>query len=101
MHGEGLRGSYEQIQDLRERVLVLQVQPVSYEEFMSFQDKVMSMFTNMESRMEALVSLMEALVSLMEARDHEVQQELAIYKAAMMERVIATQEASKVEVSKP
>ncbi|RVW27812.1 hypothetical protein CK203_102631 [Vitis vinifera] len=38
-HGEGLRGSKEQIQDLRERVLVSQVQPVSREEFVSFQGK--------------------------------------------------------------
>ena len=42
-----------------------QVQPVSHEEFMSFQDKVMSMFASMESKVEALVARMEA-------RDQEV-----------------------------
>ncbi|RVW75350.1 hypothetical protein CK203_010320 [Vitis vinifera] len=43
---KGLEDLREQIQDLREGVLVSQVQPVSHEEFMSFQDKVMSMFAN-------------------------------------------------------
>ena len=37
----------------------------------------------------------------MESRDQEVRQELAIYKAAMLARVMATQEASRVGVSKP
>ena len=46
----------EQIRDLREGMLVSQVQSVSHEEFMSFQDKVMSMFSNVE----ALVTCMEA-----------------------------------------
>ena len=55
----------KQIQDLYEGVLGSQVQSVSYKEFMSFQDKVMSMFASMESRVEALVACMEA-------RDQEV-----------------------------
>ncbi|RVW40897.1 hypothetical protein CK203_076904 [Vitis vinifera] len=93
-HGEGIRGSKEQIQDLRKGVLGSQVQPVSHEEFMSFQGKVISMFTSVESRMEALVACMEA-------RDKEIRQELAIYKAAVSARVMATQEASRVEVPKP
>ncbi|RVW62202.1 hypothetical protein CK203_064414 [Vitis vinifera] len=38
---------------------------VSHEEFMSFQDKVMSMFASMKSKVEALVARMEA-------RDQEV-----------------------------
>ncbi|RVW89090.1 hypothetical protein CK203_040289 [Vitis vinifera] len=67
---KGLEDLREQIQDLRERVLVSQVQPVSHEEFVSFQGK-------------------------------EVRQELAIYKAAVSARVMATQEASRVEVPKP
>ena len=57
---KGLEDLREHIQDLREKVLGSQVQPVSHEEFMSFQDKVMSMFASMESRVEALVARMEA-----------------------------------------
>ncbi|KAL6349676.1 hypothetical protein AAG906_041083 [Vitis piasezkii] len=52
---KGLEDLKEQIQDLHEGVLGSQVQPVSHKEFMSFQDKVMSMFASIESRMEALV----------------------------------------------
>ena len=91
---KSLKDLREYIQDLHEDVLVSQVQPVSQEEFISFQDKVMSMFANMKS-------MMKALASLMEAWDHEVQQELTIYKAAMMEWVIATLKVSRVKVSKP
>ncbi|RVW77209.1 hypothetical protein CK203_043339 [Vitis vinifera] len=50
---KGLKDLREQIQDLREGVLGSQVQSVSHEEFMSFQDKVMSMFASMELRVEA------------------------------------------------
>ena len=60
-----------------------QVQPVSHEEFMSFQEKVLSMLASMESRIEALATRMES-------RDHEVRQELAIYKAVVSARVMAT-----------
>ncbi|RVW82095.1 hypothetical protein CK203_052512 [Vitis vinifera] len=90
----GLEDLREQIQDLRERVLVSQVQPVSHEEFVSFQGKVLSMLASMESRIEALTTRMES-------RDQEVRQELAIYKAAVSARVMATQGASRVEVPKP
>ncbi|RVW97945.1 hypothetical protein CK203_021190 [Vitis vinifera] len=44
---------------------------------------------------------MEALAVHMEARDQEIRQELAIYKAAGSAWVMATQEASRVEVLKP
>ncbi|RVW76256.1 hypothetical protein VitviT2T_019555 [Vitis vinifera] len=91
---KGLEDLREQIQDLRERVLVSQVQPVSHEEFVSFQGKVLSMLASMESRIEALATRMES-------RDQEVRQELAIYKAAVSAQVMATQEASRVEVPKP
>ena len=57
---KGLEDIREQIQDLREGVLGSQVQPVSHEEFMSFQDKVMSMFATVESRVKALAARMEA-----------------------------------------
>ncbi|RVW16967.1 hypothetical protein CK203_070736 [Vitis vinifera] len=91
---KGLEDLREQIQDLRERVLVSQVQPVSHEEFVSFQGNVLSMLASMESRIEALATRMES-------RDQEVRQELAIYKAAVSARVMATQEASRVKVPKP
>ncbi|KAJ9682242.1 hypothetical protein PVL29_018227 [Vitis rotundifolia] len=91
---KGLEDLREQIQDLREGMLSSQVQPVSHEEFRSFQDKVMSMFASVESRMEALAASMEA-------RDQEIRQELAIYKAVVSARVMATQGASRVEVPKP
>ena len=57
---KGLEDLREQIQDLRERVLVSQVQPVSHEEFVSFQGKVLSMLASMESRIEALATRMES-----------------------------------------
>ncbi|KAJ9693691.1 hypothetical protein PVL29_009579 [Vitis rotundifolia] len=91
---KGLEDLREQIQDLREGVQGSQVQSVSHEEFMFFQDKVMSMFASVESRMEALAACMEA-------RDQEIRQELAIYKAAVSAWVMATQGASRVEVPKP
>ena len=91
-HGmeKGLEDLREQIQDLHEGVLGSQVQLVSHEEFMSFQDKVMSM-----------ESMVEALATRMEARDQEVRQELVIYKTAISARVMATHEAPRVEVLKP
>ena len=70
---KGLEDLREHIQDLREGMLGSQVQSVSHEEFLSFQDKVMNMFANMKSRVEALATRMESL-------DQEVRQELAIYK---------------------
>ncbi|RVW34706.1 hypothetical protein CK203_107126 [Vitis vinifera] len=91
---KGLEDLREQIQDLREGVLGPQFQPVSHEEFMSFQDKVMSMFASMESRVEALATRIEA-------RDQEIRQELTIYKIVVSARVMATHEAPRVEVSKP
>ncbi|RVW58514.1 hypothetical protein CK203_110371 [Vitis vinifera] len=91
---KGLEDLREQIQDLRERVLVSQVQPVSHKEFVSFQGKVLSMLASMESRIEALATRMEY-------QDQEVKQKLAIYKAVVSARVMATHEASKVEVPKP
>ena len=91
---KGLKDLREYIQDLREGVLGSQVQPVSYEEFMSFQEKVMSMFSSVESRVEALVARMEAW-------NQEIQQEMAIYKTVVPAWVMATHEAPRVEVPKP
>ncbi|RVW97330.1 hypothetical protein CK203_025947 [Vitis vinifera] len=50
---------------------------------------------------ESMESRIEALATRMESRDQEVRQELAIYKAAVSARVMATPEASRVEVPKP
>ncbi|RVW54268.1 hypothetical protein CK203_080192 [Vitis vinifera] len=93
-HGEGIRGSKGTDPRPSRGVLGSQVQPVSHEEFMSFQDKVMTMFASVESRMEALAARMDA-------RDQEIRQELAIYKTAVSARVMATHEAPRVEVPKP
>ncbi|RVW73948.1 hypothetical protein CK203_053159 [Vitis vinifera] len=57
---KGLKDLREHIQDLREEVLGSQVQPVSHEKFMSFQDKVMSMLLAWSQRVEALVARMKA-----------------------------------------
>ena len=57
---KGLEDLREHIQDLYEGMLGSQVQSMSHGEFMSFQDKVMSMFAIIESRIEALATRMEA-----------------------------------------
>ena len=91
---KGLEDLNEHIQDLHERVLGLQVPPMSYEEFMLFQNEAMSMFAIMKSKVEAFAARMEA-------RDQEVQQELAIYKTVISARVMATHKAPRVEGPKP
>ena len=53
---KGLEDLREEIQDLHEGVIGSQVQPVSHEEFVSFQGKVLSMLASMESMMEALAT---------------------------------------------
>ena len=53
---KGMKDLREHIQDLHEGILVSQVQPVSHGEFVSFQEKVLSMLASMESRMEALAT---------------------------------------------
>ena len=57
---KGMKDLRQQIQDLHEEMLVSQVQPVSHEEFMSFQEKVLSMLASMESRIEALATRIES-----------------------------------------
>ncbi|RVW88474.1 hypothetical protein CK203_043897 [Vitis vinifera] len=93
-HGEGLRGSKGADPRPSRGGARLTSSVGAHEEFMSFQDKVMSMFASVESRMEALVARMET-------RDQEIRQELAIYKTAVLARVMATHEAPRVEVPKP
>ena len=50
----------EHIQDLREGMLVSQVQPMSHEEVVSFQEKVLSMLACIESRIKALATQVES-----------------------------------------
>lgn len=55
---------------------------VSHEELMTFQDKVMSVITSMEARLETLTTHMKM-------RAQEIGEELAIYKVVVLARVIA------------
>ena len=57
---KGLEDLREQIQDLREGMLVSQVQPMSHEEVVSFQEKVLSMLACIESRIKALATQVES-----------------------------------------
>ena len=66
----------------------LPVHGLSHEEFMAFQDKVLSMLTRLESRVDALTRHVEA-------RDEQMRQELAICKAVISVLVMATHEGSK------
>ena len=79
-----------QIPDLQERMQSSSVHAVSHEEFVTFQDKVLSMLASLESRVEVLTK-----------HEEELRQEMAIYKTALSARVMATHEAPKVEVTKP
>ena len=66
------------------------VHAVLHEEFLTFQDKVLSVLANLESRVEVLTK-----------NEEELRQEVAIYKSALSTRVMATHEAQRVEVPKP
>ena len=79
-----------QIQDLQEGMQSSSVHMVSHEEFMTFQDKVLSMLASLESRVEVLTK-----------HEEELRQEVAIYKTALSARVMATHEAPRVEVPNP
>ena len=79
-----------QIQDLQEGMQSSSIHAVSHEEFMTFQDRVLSMLASLESRVEVLTKHKEKL-----------RQEVAIYKTALSARVMATHEAPRVEVPKP
>ena len=78
------------IQDLQEGMQSSSIHAVSHEEFMTFQDRVLSMLASLESRVEVLTKHKEKL-----------RQEVAIYKTALLARVMATHEAPRVEVPKP
>ena len=79
-----------QIQDLQEGMQSSPIHAVSHEEFVIFQDRVLSMLASLESRVEVLTKHKEKL-----------RQEVAIYKTALLARVMATHEAPRVEVPKP
>ena len=79
-----------QIQDLQEGMQSLTIHAVSHEEFMTFQDRVLSMLTSLESRVEVLTK-----------HKQKLRQEVAIYKTSLLARVMATHEAPRVEVPKP
>ena len=79
-----------QIQDIQEGMQGSLVHVVLHEEFMTFQDKVLSVLASLESRVEVLTK-----------NEEELRQEVAIYKSAPSTRVMATHEAPRVEVPKP
>ena len=79
-----------QIQDLQEGMQSSSIHAVSHEDFMTFQDRVLSMLASLESRVEVLTK-----------HEEKLRQEVAIYKTALSARVMATHEAPRVEVPKP
>ena len=78
-----------QIQDLQEGMQSSSIHAVSHEEFVTFQDRVLSMLASLESRVEVLTK-----------HEEKLRQEVAIYKTALSARVMATHEAPRVEVPK-
>ena len=79
-----------QIQDLQEEMQSSSIHAVSHEEFVTFQDRVLSMLASLESRVEILTK-----------HEEKLRQEVAIYKTELLARVMATHEAPRVEVPKP
>ena len=76
-----------QIQDLQEGMQSSSIHAVSHEEFVTFQDRVLSVLASLESRVEVLTK-----------HEEKLRQVVAIYKTALSARVIATHEAPRVEV---
>ena len=79
-----------QIQDLQEGMQSSSIHAVSHEEFVNFQDMVLSMLASLESRVEVLTK-----------HEEKLRQEGAIYKTTLSTRVMATHKAPRVEVPKP
>ena len=79
-----------QIQDLQEGMQSSSIHAESHEEFMTSQDRVLSMLASLESRVEVLTK-----------HEEKLRQEVAIYKTTLLARVMATHEAPRVEVPKP
>ena len=78
------------IQDLQEGVQSSSIHAVSHEEFVTFQDRVLSMLASLESRVQVLTK-----------HEEKLRQKVAIYKTALSARVMAIHEAPRVEVPKP
>ena len=78
------------IQDLQEGMQSSSVHAVSHEEFVTFQDRVLSVLASLESRVEVLTK-----------HEEELREEMAIYKTTLSARVMVTHEAPRVEVPKP
>ena len=87
---KGVEDLKVQIQDLQEGMQSSSIHAVSHEEFVTFQDRVLSMLASLESRVEVLTK-----------HEEKLRQEMAIYKTALSARVMATHEAPRVEVPKP
>ena len=68
-----------QIQDLQEGMQSSPVHAVSHEEFMTFQDKVLSVLASLES-----------MVGVLTKHEEELRQEVATYKTTLSARVMAT-----------
>ena len=79
-----------QIQDLQEGMQSSSIHAVSHEEFVTFQDRVLSMLASLKSRVEVLTK-----------DEEKLRQEVVIYKTALSARVMTTHEALRVEVPKP
>ena len=79
-----------QIQDLQEGTQSSSIHAVSHEEFVTFQDRVLSMLASLESRVEVLTK-----------HEEKLRKEVAIYKTTLSVRVMATHETPRVEVPKP
>ena len=79
-----------QIQDLQDGMQSSSIHAVSHEEFVTFQDRVLSTLASLESRVEVLTK-----------HEEKLRQEVAIYKTALSARVMATHEALRLEVPKP
>ena len=79
-----------QIQDLQEGMQSSLIHAVSHEEFVTFQDRVLSMLASLGSRVEVLTK-----------HEEKLRQEVAIYKITLLARVMTTHEAPRVEVPKP
>ena len=88
--GKAVEDLKVQIQDLQEGMQSSSIHAVSHEEFVTFQDRVLSMIASLESRVEVLTK-----------HEEKLRQEVAIYETALSAWFMATHEAPRVEVPKP
>ena len=90
-HGEGRGGSQGADPRPSRGMQSSSIHAVSHEEFVTFQDRVLSMLASLESR----------VVEILTKHEEKLRQEVTIYKTALSARVMATHEAPRVEVPKP